>query len=211
MKDIAFFFLPMGIALSVLLLSGVAMFQSLAISAQKRSINFQMYSYKINVSISSIISLYALLRLSLTILELKYNQVRENYESSNLQHINSSYLKKIRLQRNFWILLLCSIAWIFYIRFTYLLLYYREKVKKSDEEYEKWMEENRHNKKMNSLSSQSNIEQLQNVYQVNDNAKLLTHKWDTSDATTDENEDTKEKSSVLAGENKKKANIRQRR
>ncbi|SOV83010.1 conserved Plasmodium protein, unknown function [Plasmodium sp. gorilla clade G3] len=153
MKDIALFFLPLGIILSFLLLSGVAMFQRLAIFLQKKSINFKLSSHKINISISSIISFYALLRLLCTVIELNnINDEKENYENITSLNYNRFYLKKIRLQRNFWILLLCSITWIFYIRFTYLLIYYREKVKESDEQYEKVLEtrrENQNHKKKN--------------------------------------------------------------
>ncbi|ETB59720.1 hypothetical protein YYC_03130 [Plasmodium yoelii 17X] len=142
MKEIVFFILPVGIFLSVCLLSGVVMFQQFAIYIQKKSINFEIYSYKITVSISSLISLYSLVRFSFTIFELKkFNE--ENTDYLNAPNFRNSYLKKIRLQRNFWILLLCTIIWIFFIRFTYLLGYYRGCVKKINDEFEQILEAKR--------------------------------------------------------------------
>ncbi|CRG95800.1 conserved Plasmodium protein, unknown function [Plasmodium gallinaceum] len=206
MKDIAFFFLPGGIILSIFLLSGVAMLQSLAISLQKKSINFQIQSHKINISISSIISLYSLLRLSYTILELnKYNNEKVNFENINSLNLNRSYLKKMRLQRNFWILLLCSITWIFYIRFTYLLKYYREKVKKSDQEFEKILEGKKfRDKKL------ENKEELENKDELKSENEVLTNE-DESNEEKEENVDDKVKSSILVDKNKKKVELRQRR
>ncbi|CRH03856.1 conserved Plasmodium protein, unknown function [Plasmodium relictum] len=204
MKDIAFFFLPTGILLSILLLSGVAMLQSLAISLHKKSINFQIYDHKINISISSIISLYSLLRLSCTILELnKYDNEKINFENINSLNLNRSYLKKMRLQRNFWILLLCSITWIFYIRFTYLLKYYREKVKKSDQEYEKILEGKFRDGELENR-------ELKHTDEIKGEDKVLTKKNESNEAE-EENKSDKVESSILTDKNKKKAELRQRR
>ncbi|CAA9990327.1 conserved Plasmodium protein, unknown function [Plasmodium knowlesi strain H] len=208
MKDIAFFFLPAGIGLSCLLLSGVALFQRIAISIQKRSINFQIYKYQVNVSVSSLISFYALLRLAFTILELKkHNDDKDGLDFSvHMPHVHKAYLKKMRLQRNFWILLLCSIAWVFYIRFTYLILYYREKVKKSDEEYEAIMVlKGTLNKCTNSVT-QSDGRGLK-YSETSQEEDLLSD----SDITTDGNANTSEKSSVLEDGQRKNPGIRQRR
>lgn len=142
MKDIAFVFLPFGVILSILLLSGVTMFQRVAISFQKKSIRFQIYSKHINVSASSIILFYTIIRFIFTIIELnRYKKSNINFDNLNAISINRNDLKKMRLQRNFWILLLCSITWFFLIRFSYLLIYYREKVKEIDEQYEKELSE----------------------------------------------------------------------
>ncbi|GAW82939.1 hypothetical protein, conserved [Plasmodium gonderi] len=209
MKDIAFFFLPAGIGLSFLLLSGVALFQRMAISIQKRSINFQIHKYQINVCVSSLISFYALLRLAFTIFELNnYDNEKANLEFSSPIHnvMNRTYFKKIRLQRNFWILLLCSIAWIFYIRFTHLLLYYREKIKKSDEEYEQIMElKGIHNKCTTELIHDE-VDEIKYSNRLEDEDIVSD-----SDATTDENANSQEKISELKDEQKKNLNIRQRR
>ncbi|KEG03052.1 conserved Plasmodium protein, unknown function [Plasmodium vinckei vinckei] len=142
MKEIVFLILPVGIILSICLLSGVVMFQKFAIYIQKKSINFEIYSHKISVSISSIISLYSLVRFLFTLFELK-NFNDENVDYFNAPNFRNSYLKKIRLQRNFWILLLSTITWIFFVRFTYLLGYYRECVKKINDEFEKILESKR--------------------------------------------------------------------
>ncbi|CAD2106661.1 hypothetical protein YYG_00960 [Plasmodium vinckei petteri] len=142
MKEIVFLILPVGIILSICLLSGVVMFQQFAIYIQKKSINFEIYSRKISVSISSLISLYSLVRFSFTLFELK-NFNDENIDYFNAPNFRNSYLKKIRLQRNFWILLLCTITWIFFVRFTYLLGYYRGCVKKINDEFEKILEAKR--------------------------------------------------------------------
>ncbi|SBS94152.1 hypothetical protein PMALA_042260 [Plasmodium malariae] len=184
----------------------------MAIYVQKKSINFQIYTLQINVSISSIISLYTLLRLSCTIFELRnYTDVNGNYENIGFQNMNRSYLKKIRLQRNFWMLLLCSVAWTFYIRFTYLLLYYREKVKRSDNEYEKVLEEKREERIYNKiLQSGKVIPKNSNILKEEYN-NIVENKYVSSDATTDGNDDSKEMSSVLADDSKKNASIRQRR
>ncbi|SCM04314.1 conserved Plasmodium protein, unknown function [Plasmodium chabaudi chabaudi] len=142
MKEIVFLILPVGIILSICLLSGVVMFQQFAIYIQKKSINFEIYSYKISISISSLISLYSLARFLFTLFELK-NFNDENIDYLNAPNFRNSYLKKIRLQRNFWILLLCTITWIFFVRFTYLLGYYRGCVKKINDEFEKILEAKR--------------------------------------------------------------------
>ncbi|SOV25019.1 conserved Plasmodium protein, unknown function [Plasmodium sp. DRC-Itaito] len=218
MKDIALFFLPLGLILSFLLLSGVAMFQRLAIFLQKKSISFQLSSHKINISISSIISFYALLRLLCTTIELNnMNVEKENYENITSLNYNRSYLKKVRLQRNFWILLLCSITWIFYIRFTYLLIYYREKVKESDEQYEKVLEtkgQNQDHKKKN-----YNEEEItKHMKQDKDDVTSLKNYNDMStnndetprSAASEECEHFKEKSTLL-NKDLKMSGIRQRK
>ncbi|CXI51472.1 conserved Plasmodium protein, unknown function [Plasmodium berghei] len=156
MKEIVFFILPVGIFLSVCLLSGVVMFQQFAIYIQKKSINFEIYSYKISISISSLISLYSLVRFSFTLFELK-NFNDENADYLNPPNFRNSYLKKIRLQRNFWILLLCTIIWIFFIRFTYLLGYYRGCVKKINDEFEKNLEAKRDSQGIQKKLSQTSL------------------------------------------------------
>ncbi|EUD66428.1 hypothetical protein C922_03062 [Plasmodium inui San Antonio 1] len=208
MKDIAFFFLPAGIGLSCLLLSGVALFQRMAISIQKRSVNFQIYKYHVNVSVSSLISFYALLRLAFTILELKnHNDEKHSLDPSlHVPSMHRAYLKKMRLQRNFWILLLCSIAWVFYIRFTYLILYYREKVKKSDEEYEAVMV-----LKGTLNKCTQKVAQRQGDIVKHSDSFGGEHLMSSSDVTTDGNADTPEKSSVLEDGQRKNPGIRQRR
>ncbi|VWU49032.1 conserved protein, unknown function [Hepatocystis sp. ex Piliocolobus tephrosceles] len=144
MKDIAYFVLPLGMFLSILLLSGIAMFQRVAIHIQKKSICFQIYSYNIKLSIASIVSVYALVRLLITVLDLKScNKIKNTFENTPLPNFDRLYFKKIRLQRNFWILLLCSITWVFYVRFTSLIIYYRQKVKQSDDEYEQLLKKKR--------------------------------------------------------------------
>ncbi|SPJ12674.1 conserved Plasmodium protein, unknown function [Plasmodium sp. DRC-Itaito] len=218
MKDIALFFLPLGIILSFLLLSGVAMFQRLAIFLQKKSINFQLSSHKINISISSIISFYALLRLLCTIIELNnINGEKEDYENITSLNYNRSYLKKIRLQRNFWILLLCSITWIFYIRFTYLLIYYREKVKESDEQYEKVLEtktENEDHKKTNydeqDISKQMKQNEDDVTFLKNYNDISTNNDGTPRSAASEECVHFKEKSSPLYKDHEK-SGIRQRK
>ncbi|KJP86149.1 hypothetical protein AK88_04200 [Plasmodium fragile] len=209
MKDIAFFFLPAGIGLSCLLLSGVALFQRMAISIQKRSINFQMYKYQINVSVSSLISFYALLRLAFTIFELKkHNDDKESFfdPSVHIPHVHRAYLKKMRLQRNFWILLLCSIAWVFYIRFTYLILYYREKVKKSDEEYEAVMVVKGTLNKCTQKVSQKEGDKVKYSERSREEDEMSS-----SDITTDGNANASEKSSILEDGQRKNPGVRQRR
>ncbi|ANQ10703.1 Uncharacterized protein PCOAH_00048460 [Plasmodium coatneyi] len=214
MKDIAFFFLPAGIGLSCLLLSGVALFQRMAISIQKRSVNFQIYKYQVNVSVSSLISFYALLRLAFTILELqKHNDEKNSLDlSMHVPHMHRAYLKKMRLQRNFWILLLCSIAWVFYIRFTYLILYYREKVKKSDEEYEAVMvlKGTLHKCTEKVAQEDGNRQKYRNGVKHSESSQEEDI-MSGSDITTDGNANTSEKSSVLEDGQRKNSSIRQRR
>ncbi|CAG9475755.1 conserved Plasmodium protein, unknown function [Plasmodium vivax] len=209
MKDIAFFFLPAGIGLSCLLLSGVALFQRMAISIQKRSVNFQIYKYQVNVSVSSLVSFYALLRLAFTILELKnHNDEQHTLDPSlHVPNVHRAYLKKMRLQRNFWILLLCSIAWVFYIRFTYLILYYREKVKKSDEEYEAVMVlKGTLNKCTKEVVAPKEGDRVKYSESFREEGLMSA-----SDITTDGNANTPEKSSVLEDGQRKNPGIRQRR
>ncbi|GAB68417.1 hypothetical protein PCYB_132910 [Plasmodium cynomolgi strain B] len=208
MKDIAFFFLPAGIGLSCLLLSGVALFQRMAISIQKRSVNFQIYKYQVNISVSSLISFYALLRLAFTILELKnHNDEKHSLDPSlHVPNVHRAYLKKMRLQRNFWILLLCSIAWVFYIRFTYLILYYREKVKKSDEEYEAVMVMKGTLNKCTRVMAQREANRVKYSDSFPEEDLISS-----SDITTDGNANMSEKSSVLEDGQRKNVGIRQRR
>lgn len=176
MKFEAYILIPIGIFTCFLLLSGIRSLQKIAVFINKLSIKITSSGYTLNVSV--ICFFISLLRFIVEIKKLIGIQQKRFSIKDGSVYSSEAYtrllMEKMRLDRNFWILLFSLALWFFIMRMSTI---FQQQWKQIDEAKEKCNvreKEKKRNIEKNNINQEKNItETISHIGVIDNNSNFV--------------------------------------